>query len=134
MGRYWHSKVQTIPNRVSLDEIDYITKGSETVVLGEGCFGKCFLARFKRNGVLVAVKIGQKYGKRYSDPLKIEVKMLSQLCHPNIPFFFGITDEKLSALFTEFYGDINKHKSMTVSQPSQNKNLDLPFHVVRNCV
>ena len=66
---------KTIPNRVSLDEIDYITKGSETVVLGEGCFGKCFLARFKCNGVLVAVKIGQKYGKHYSDPLKMEVKM-----------------------------------------------------------
>ena len=104
-----------IPNNVSLDEIEFIVRGSQRIVLGEGCFAKCFLAKLKQNGALVTVKIGQKSGGRYSDSLKKEAEILSQLCHPNIPFFFGITEGKSPALIIEFHGDIAKLNSLTVS-------------------
>jgi serine/threonine protein kinase len=126
-----------IRNNVSLDEIEFIVKGSQRIVLGEGCFGKCFLAKLKRNGALVTVKIGQKSGGRYSDSLKKEAEILSQLCHPNIPFFFGITEGKSPALIIEFHGDIAKLNSLTVSSQARCKHLSISsseWFEIMNCI
>ena len=40
--------------------------------------------------------------------------MLSYLCHPNIPFIFGMIDEKCPGLVIEFHGDIVKMCSLTL--------------------
>lgn len=109
----------TSVNCVSVDEIEYVINNeSERILLGEGSFGACYLARLKRSGILVTVKLGQKSGGRYNQSLKVEAEILSKLSHPNIPFFFGNLEGKTPGLLMEFKGDSTELCSRTVSDAS----------------
>ena len=118
-------KEKKILNSVSVEEIEFAANGSQRVILGEGCFGVCYLAKLKRSGIFVTVKLGKKKGDCYSDSLKNEAEILSRLCHPNVPFFFGIIEGCPPGLIIEFYGDLDKLRSLTLLQGCRDKNLEI---------
>lgn len=124
-----NAQEKKILNSVRVEELEFTIKETHRVVLGEGCFGKCFLAKLKRSGIFVTVKFGKKKAGRYSESLRNEAEILSRLCHPNVPFLFGIIEGCSPGLIIEFHGDTDKLSSLTLSQVCRDKNLEMSCSV-----
>ena len=78
---------------------------NKTTVLGSGAFGKVFLTRNKHDKNLqVAIKVMNKNKLRdHLDAIKEEVKILTNLDHPNIvKYYETYVDEKYIYLVMEY--------------------------------
>ena len=66
----------------------------EKYYLGRGCFGIVKLQLYR--GIYVAVKEFLPHSVK--DDVKNEARLLAQLCHPYLPYLFGVTLLKVSPI------------------------------------
>lgn len=70
-------------------------------ILGRGAFGKCFMGYL--GPVKVCIKVSRP-GKEYEAYFPREASFLSQCCHRNLPFLYGISDSTYKIIIISFHG------------------------------
>jgi len=97
---------------------------ARTECLGEGRFGKCYLRIFNHYKVCI---------KLFKDTEKTayiaEVNILSKLCHPNLPYLFGVCIGNQPCLVTSFHGfgneSVTLHETLNSKMKTDATNLHL---------
>ena len=87
---------------------------SSSVIVGKGIFGKCIQVKLGPLNVCLKVINGKDYSSR--SHFHSEVYMLSQFCHPNLPWLFGIGYNPIKIIamscFTYCGSFYNVHKAL----------------------
>ena len=117
-------KITKLTNLHEIDEAFLLNlKGGEKY-LGRGCFGIVKLQVYR--GILVAVK--QLLPQSLKEDVQHEAEILSQLCHPYLPYLFGvITKRQPYSIIMQFHGlkDISYPYSLTLHCELHHKKLGL---------
>jgi len=103
---------------------DMVAYTARTECLGEGRFGKCYLRIFNHYKVCI---------KLFKDTEKTayiaEANILSKLCHPNLPYLFGVCIGNQPCLVTSFHGfgneSVTLHETLNSKMKTDATNLHL---------
>lgn len=88
----------------------------KTSKLGSGVFGKCFLGQL--GPLKVCIKVHRREEK-YEAYFPREASVLSQLCHSNLPYLYGVSEGTYKIILMSFHG--HEDKSLSLYKALANK-------------
>ena len=95
-------------------------------LIGKGVFGKCF-SGFMSSHIEVCVK-AFRLDDRLIHTFPVEAVLTSTLCHPNLPWFYGLSEHGPSRMIVLSFHGING-KSYTIHQALQTNCQDLLIEI-----
>lgn len=89
----------------SLDKIRTIRRADLCIserCIGKGVFGKCYIGKLGHIDVCVKA-----FRKHFESALNVEAHLLSQCCHKNLPWLYGVVmeDRSLKVIVMSFHGN-----------------------------
>ena len=121
----------TLPSEVRLLSSSLLKKNIGQVIVGQGLFGKCYIASI---GPLKAcAKVFRLDEEKYYKFFCKEVWMLLQLCHENLPWIIAAcNDSCMKAIIMSFHPFRSMDGSVTVHTALKENTSSLVSHLVTN--